>query len=36
MPDKGLVTILGVLVILFIYWFFLLKKEKGKGEHRIH
>lgn len=28
MPDKGLITFFGILLILFIYWFFLMKKEK--------
>lgn len=26
--DKELITILGIIVILFIYWFFLFKREK--------
>lgn len=28
MFDKALVTIIGIIIILFIYWFFLMKKEK--------
>lgn len=26
--TKGLITVLGVVMILFIYWFFLFKREK--------
>ncbi len=28
MSDKGFITVVGIIFILFIYWFFLMKKEK--------
>lgn len=28
MFDKALITVIGIIIILFIYWFFLMKKEK--------
>lgn len=28
-PDKIMVTISGILSIVFVYWFFLMKKEKA-------
>lgn len=37
-PDKIIVTLVGLLGIVFTYWFFLGKKGKdeGEGEHHGH
>lgn len=32
-PDKGLVTITGIFSVVFIFWFFLMKKEKETKHH---
>lgn len=34
--DKLFVTIVGILSILFTFWFFLMKKEKEVENHMHH
>lgn len=34
--DKIFVTIIGVLLIIFVYWFFLGKSDRSKNEDHNH